>query len=279
MDKNEAIKKVRNLEKGYTIFSLYTGLPYLECEKENFYDQAYLFESPDEAEVMGKEYFENKIRLTMQELTLKDTVVTDKDGNVKPAKVNQIRQYMYLLRQVGANAVRFKPEGEEAILLPLAEILPKELAAPLDPEVEKMIQVQLTGLYLAQELRRDPANPNLELLIELTNEYYSNLVNSNILLPVVIPEGRENDRQLNLGECQLPYIRVKEKAYLAVFTDPREVESFLEPGQNPRVVPIPFSDIEKICPEAVVGCMVNPKGFSLPLNKEDFRGMIDKHKK
>ena len=38
-------------------------------------------------------------------------------------------------------------------------------------------------------------------------------------------------------------------------------------------------DIEKICPAACAGCMVNPMGFSLPLNKEDFRKIIEKHKK
>lgn len=278
MDKNERIQRIQEMTKGYTVFSLYTRLPYVECEKEELYDQAYLFESAEDAEAMGKEYFEEKIRLTLQELTTKDMPVCGTDGSVKTVKVNQIRQYLYLIRQLGVNAVCYKPLNEEATTIPLMEILPKELAKPLDPEVDKMTQIQLSGIYLAQELRRDPKEPNIDKLIELTNDYYETLVNSNILLPVMVPEGKEKEEYLNLGECQLPYVKSGEHTFLAVFTDPREVESYVQ-GQNPRVVPIPFSDIEKICPAACAGCMVNPMGFSLPLNKEDFRKIIEKHKK
>ena len=55
MDKNERIQRIQEMTKGYTVFSLYTRLPFVECEKEELYDQAYLFESAEDAEAMGKE--------------------------------------------------------------------------------------------------------------------------------------------------------------------------------------------------------------------------------
>ena len=143
--------------------------------------------------------------------------------------------------------------------------------------VFKYMQKALTEYATGDDGTEFPAK-DIDKLIELTNDYYETLVNSNILLPVMVPEGKEKEEYLNLGECQLPYVKSGEHTFLAVFTDPREVESYVQ-GQNPRVVPIPFSDIEKICPAACAGCMVNPMGFSLPLNKEDFRKIIEKHKK
>ena len=119
MDKNERIQRIQEMTKGYTVFSLYTRLPFVECEKEELYDQAYLFESAEDAEAMGKEYFEEKIRLTLQELTTKDMPVCGTDGSVKTVKVNQIRQYLYLIRQLGVNAVCYKPLNEEATTIPL----------------------------------------------------------------------------------------------------------------------------------------------------------------
>ena len=109
--REEKIEKLRNLQKAYIIYSLYTRIPYVECEQANFYDQAFLFESREEAEEAAKRFIDNGDGVGITELKMVEMTPPEGMENVVPMRPmmrNQVREHLTKFPQLGINAVFFK---------------------------------------------------------------------------------------------------------------------------------------------------------------------------
>lgn len=269
MDENTAAK-LRGLQKAYAIFSPLTNMPYVECEEENYNDRVLLFEGKEEAEAAAEELEEKGIRTTVTELKTVEIAVPA-GPNKKPQKMylNQVRQHLSILPQIGVNAVGFKPEGKEMETVETESVLPDNLLQKISGTPAYQPNLQLTGLYLMQEARRKKEYVDMKHLQELDEEFCSNLAKSRLFIAVLPPEGREKEEKLNLKECRLPYLKHQNgDIFFPVFTDISEFQKYAKNNRALRMIQIPFAELLKLWVKDAKAYMVNPMGFSLPLSKE-----------
>ncbi len=278
MANKETIDKINSMEKAYTLFCAFTRLPFVECEQVDFFDRVLIYETKEDAEAAMQEYAKEKMKVSVNELGMKEMFVPNKDNEMMRVEISQVKQFMSMVRQLGVNAVGFQGAGAQMETIELKEILPKDFTDAITEEVMPMIKLQLNGIYFAQELRRDPENPNYEKLAELKDEYYASLVNATLLLPVIPPEGTKKDEDFSLRQSQMPYSKNGDKTYMSFFSDPGAVNAFSR-GKEPRVLFIPFKEVLKFCPEECAGIVVNPTGFSLPVMRDEIPQMIAKYLK
>ena len=170
--RKELIRKIQTLGEVYTILSRATRLPYVICDPESFNDQVWIFESKEELEKAVKPF-------------------TDKKNPVVAIKVEN-KSYLSFyttLYTLAVNAVVFYEE-DKATELELEEIVKKPDFSSLPKEKQPLFnpQLQLSGIYFMQELRRGGANEEKDNLPELEEEVAANVVKSRYLMAVQRPE-------------------------------------------------------------------------------------------
>ncbi|MBP5751350.1 MAG: hypothetical protein J6W60_00630, partial [Treponema sp.] len=206
MTREEKIEKLRNLTKAYILYSLYTRIPFIECEQANFYDQAFLFETKEDAEEAAKRMYDNGDPVGITELKIVDLPRPEGAAdNVVPMRRlmrNQIREHLTKFPLFGINAVFFKPAEDRGESLPLDDVLPEEVKEEVKKEQTELVGVKLTGLYFAQYLRRN--QKEVQSAKERYEEFYANLARAQLLLPVIPEEEHRDDPSLNLTKCMLP---------------------------------------------------------------------------
>ena len=153
--RKELIRKIQTLGEVYTILSRATRLPYVICDPESFNDQVWIFESKEDLEKAVKP-------------------LTDKKNPVAAIKVEN-KSYLSFyttLYTLGVNAVVFYEKDQEGTELDLEEIVKKPDFSSLPKEKQPLFnpQLQLSGIYFMQELRRGGANEEKQNLPELEEE-------------------------------------------------------------------------------------------------------------
>lgn len=284
MTKVEKIEKLRALSEAYILYSASTRLPYAECEQGNFFDEAYVFETREDAEKAAELINENGEAVGVAELK---TVPMDPGAQDQPGPKlmrNQLREHLMRLPLLGINAVFFKPAEGRGETLELDYVLPDPVKTELEKEKSSMgslIGLRLTGIYFAQYLRRKEKDMNI--LRELSEEFYANLVRCELLLPVIPDEEHPDNPQLDLMSCQIPYYKLKRAdsdetaSFMALFTNMDEVVAHSRKRSDAvRVVKIPFADVPKILRESMAGCVIDPLSMNLPIRGEDIPMMVER---
>ncbi len=289
MTREEKIERLRNLPKAYILYSLFTRIPFIECEQTMFYDQAYMFEKKEDAEEAAKRFFDGGDPVGITELNVLPMPEPTGD-NVVPMKRlmrNQVREHLTKFPLMGLNAVFFKPAEDAGESLPLDEILPPEVKESIEKEKKDLTGVQLTGIYFAQYLRRQQKDP--AIVRERFEEFYANLARVKLLLPVIPEEGHKDDPALDLRRCMLPIYtsqpggpngQAPENAgaegqkpptsALGLFTNMDElVVHSRNRIQDVRVVQADVLDLPKYLPENVEYVVIDPLSMSLTLKVED----------
>ena len=90
------VSEIKELKEAYALFSPLTNMPYVECEKETYNDQAFLFAAKEDAEKAVQKYQKEGILVTVKELKtveLKMQTKTDKQEE-KRIYLNQVRQHL-----------------------------------------------------------------------------------------------------------------------------------------------------------------------------------------
>ena len=88
-------------------------------------------------------------------------------------------------------------------------------------------------------------------------------------MPVLPPKGKEKDPQLNLKECQIPYLKHQNgDLFFPVFTDIWEFQKYAQGKGARRSIQMPFTQLDKFEGKQAKAYMLNPMGFSIPLTKE-----------
>lgn len=265
--------EVQNLSQAYALFSPLTNMPYVECEEKDYNDQVLLYESQADAEEAKAALEEKGIRVQIRELkTLQVQVpvsAAQPDGPKKNMYLNQVRQHLGILPFLGVNAVGYQPAGGELKSIELTRILPEGFEKKVEGNGFYQPNLQLTGLYLMQEARRKKEYVDMKQLQALDEEFSSNLVKSRLFLAVLPPEGHEKDKQLNLKECKIPYLKHQSgDKYFPVFTDIWELQKYAQNNRQLRPIQVPFQDITRFWVQDAKAYMINPLGYSLPITKE-----------
>ena len=291
MTKAEKIEKLRNLTQGFILHSLFTRMPFVECEMSSFYDQAFLFETREDAEEAARRMCENGDMVGVTELKLVEAEMPQQTNGpklVKPGEPvkrflrNQIREQLMLFPRIGLNAVFFKAAGERGEVLTLDEVLPDPVKEELNKEPNERSGLQLTGMYFAQYVRRKDADPRITK--ERYEEFYMNLARVKMLLPVIPgEEGIQPDGNLNLTRCKLPVFSPRTKTEegaeqpeqekvlaLALFSNMDEVAVHSRSHINDvKVVQVGLDEVPKFVPEEVKYCVIDPLTLSITIKTED----------
>jgi hypothetical protein len=268
MSTEQLTEELKGLTEGYILFSPLTNMPYVECEEENYNDQARMYAKKEAAEAAVKELEEAGIRTTIRELKTVEVKVQN-DTNGQKMYLNQVRQQLTILPSIGLNAVGFTGADGEMQTIELSDVLPAEFMEKLEGNTSYQPNLQLTGMYLMQEARRKKEFVDPKQLKEMDEEFSSNLVKSRLYLPVLPPEGKENEKQVNLKECKMPYLKHQNgDIFFPLFTDIWEFQKYAQGKKELRPVQIPFADVTKFWVKDAKAYMINPMGFSLPITKE-----------
>jgi len=284
MTREEKIEKLRNLQKAYILYSMFTKIPYVECEEGNYYDQVFLFETKEDAEAMAKKIFEKGDLVGVTELkTVEMPQPQTENSNVVPMRKlmrNQVREHLMKFPLCGINAVYFQPAGEEGESLPIDDVLPKEVKAEVEKEKSPRMGVQLTGIYFAQYVRRKEKDN--AVLQEKYEEFYANLARTKLLLPVIPPEELKNEKTLDLSKCMLPIYNPQngpegEKIpMMGLFSNMDElVVHSRNHVSEVRVVEADLADLQKFVPANVEYIVVDPLTLCITLKVADVVRIIN----
>lgn len=282
--REEKIERLRNLKKAYILYSIFTRIPFVECEEGSYYDQAYLFETREDAEEAAKRMVDNGDAVGITELKMVEMPPNPNgDDKVVPIRRfmrNQVREHLTKFPALGLNAVFFKPEGDRGESIPLDDILPDEVKDAVAREKSDLSGVQLTGIYFAQYVRRQQKDPAVAR--ERYEEFYANLARAKLLLPVIPEQEHRDDANLNLSKCMLPIYTPHQDgvnaaapgetpmAAIGLFTNMDEVAVHSRNHINEvRVVRVPLDDIRNFVPENVEYLVIDPLTMSITLKIDD----------
>lgn len=285
MTKAEKIEKLRSLTHGFVLHSLFTRMPFAECEQGSYYDQAFLFETREDAEEAAKRLCANGDMVGVTELkTVEMEEPSEEPAGprlVKPGEPvrklmrNQVREHLMRFPAIGLNAVFFKPEGERGEVLALDDILPDPVKDELNKQMNPRTGVLLTGLYFAQYVRRQEKDP--KKVKEHYEEFYANLARVKMLLPIIPgEEAVQENGSINLTRCQLPIFSPQKQGEgeqvhaLALFTNMDEVFMHSrERIKEVRVVEVGLDEVPKFAPQQVKYCVIDPLTLSITIKIED----------
>lgn len=245
----QEVQKIQKAENLYTAFFSGTNMPFVTCSQETFNDQVWLFSTEEEVKDFGQKYLDKKILLIGVKLENK-----------------QFLSFFSSLYPLGVNEVVLA-EGEQVTEIPLDKIVTRPDLSKV-PEKQRPVtnpQLQLTGLYFMQEVRRPVPDEQKKDLKALEEEVLVNVVRGRYLLPLEMPEGEAAKEK---PQFQIPCVKNKDgKVFQPVFTDMQEFQKFnKEKKFRPSV--IPFDGLKKIMGENIEGVVINPTTMNLILLKE-----------
>lgn len=250
--KIEVIRKIQNAGEVYTILSRATNQPFVICDKETFNDQVWIFENKEDVEKEAKPLIEKKNPIAVIRVENKSFI-----------------NFYAALYTVGVNSVVFF-EKDRKTELELEEIIKKPDFSTLPEEKRPLFnpQLQMSGIYFMQELRRGVDMKEKENLPELEEEVAANLVKSRYLLAV------QNKNEGSEGkDVKVPYIQNKEgDIFQPIFTDPEEFRKFNKEKKFSAFV-VTFADLEKALIPTAKGAVINPQGINLIMPKDKIPAM------
>lgn len=248
----ELIRKIQTQREVFTILSRATRLPFVICDPESFNDQIWIFEEKETLEEAVKPLVEKK-----------NPIASIRVEN------QSFLSFYTVLYTLGVNSVVYFGKNEKTEL-DLEEIVKKPDFSKLPEEKRPLLnpQLQLSGIYFMQELRRGVEMEEKENLKELEEETAANLVKSKYLVAVNKPEEGQSPENV-----QVPYIKTQNgDIYQPVFSDAEEFRKFNKENKFIAML-VTFENLEKVVIPVAKGVAVNPQGFNLVLPKEKIGAM------
>ena len=224
----ELIRKIQTQKEVFTVLSRATRLPFVICDPETFNDQVWIFEEKE-----------------MLEETVKP--LTEKKNPVAAIRVDNqsFLSFYTVLYTLGINSIVY-----------------------YEKEKKTELELELSGIYFMQELRRGVEMEEKENLRELEEETAANLVKSRYLVAVNKPEEGQDPKNV-----QVPYIKTQNgDIYQPIFSDAEEFRKFNKEKKFTGML-VTFENLEKVIIPVAKGVAVNPQGFNLVLPKEKIGAM------
>ena len=231
----EVMTKLRTAEELYTLVSLVTREPFVQCDPETYDDVVYVYEKEEDVKREGMRFIELKHPLRIQKLTQQELLV-----------------FYTNLYTIGANCIVFNGFMEDEYKLQVTDLVKKPANTPDGKVWIQNSELHLTALYFMQELRRQNLKELTPELKEMQNEIIANYAKGTFL---VLTD--ENNR--------LPILKHPNgDIYLPIFTDLKEAGK-LNSEQPVKIGAIPAAKIAPILPPEAKGIVINPGGVSLQL--------------
>lgn len=263
MTKEVFKKSIPELEKVFIIYSRLTHLPYVECNKDTFDDESFLYTEEEKAVEMVKALTEEKKAAVAIKVEKKDLLQTL--SGFFTYGINM------LVFRTGKEEHRF--QLTELIKRPDFSKIPKEKRPMGMEEPVENPQLQLSMIYFLQELRRGVEKTDREKYRELEEEMAVNLQRARYFMPV--QEAEKDGNKV----MQLLMIKLKDgTAMLPIFSDGLEFFRF----RGKEETKLLLTDLEKMAkmtlPDEAGGFLLNPAGVGLTLTKEYVAGLAGVNK-
>lgn len=252
MIKENIIKEIPNYESLYILFSEYTRCPYIECDEETMDDKAFIFFHED-----GAKRFSDKLREEK-----KNTIVHHMND-----KQLILRTFTSFFVN-GINAVEFH-DKDEKILIELTDFIRRPSLDEI-PENERPIEnpiLNLTAIYFLQELKRQVLEQGSPKLRSLEEEMVNNIFKARFIFPCrEVPDAQNEEKKV-----LQPLIIQSDKDHfvIPIFTDEIERARGPQMGEDIKLSVVGLQHLlDVVLPENILGFVINPFGYSLPLTKE-----------
>lgn len=236
IDKKKFLNQLKNGKELYVLMSACTKCPYVYCDPETYDDEVFLLFDVEEAK--GE----------VQRLRTEGVPVM-------AAKLEQQQYLMFYtsLYTLGVNAI-MAIQGDERLLLQLSEVVTR--GEPKKQEGYVWVenpQLQLTALYLMQEMRKGPGKQSAQEMKELQEEVNAHFAKGQYIQPV-----RKDGQGIPL--LKLP----QGDKYQPIFTDILEFERFNR-DKSLRPVVVSAAKIPDVVAAEAAGVVINPLGVNLPM--------------
>ncbi len=254
IDNQFLIKKVMGKEKLLFCFCPKTRMPFLYCDPVTYADQVWIFADEDGL----KEFIE---RFAGKKLPLQGVSIMK----------NQIVGFLGSLLHIGVSEVVYTENGA-SVPIPLEQFVKHkdvsnipEALRPLENE-----QLQLTGLYLMQEVHRNVPNEEKEDLPELNEEFMVNLARSRYMMPVKLNKGSSSTVE-KLQKRDFAFMNLTMKngdTYRPIFSDSMEFQKFRKNDKDIQALTLPFAGLKSSLQKDMKGYILNPTGYQIVLNAQ-----------
>ena len=241
----QVFERLKGASELYVVCSTAHHRPYVVCDEKTFDDQIFLFTKEEDAQNMVKIHNEKKIPLEIQKLENK-----------------MFLGFYVVLYNLGVNAL-IVTEGKNALRIQLKDFVKEPDYSNLEEDKRPVTnpQLQLTGMYFVQELRRPVPMEEKKNLKDLEEEIYVNLGEGKFL--VLLKKSEEGSEE----RIEMPMIKLQDgKSYEPVFTDANELARFA--NKDFKVAVMDYETVGKSVPEAASGIIVNPAGIRLVIPKQ-----------
>ncbi len=254
IDNQFLIKKVMGKEKLIVCFCPKTKMPFLYCDPVTYADQVWVFADEDGL----KEFID---RFAGKKLPLQGV----------PIAKNQFNGFFGSLLHIGVTEIVFTENGA-SVPIPLEQFVRHknmdnipEALRPLENE-----QLQLTGLYLMQEVHRNVPNEEKEDLPELNEEFMVNLARARYMMPVKLNSGPGTTVE-KLQKREFAFMNLNMKngdMFRPIFSDSMEFQRFRQNNKDIQALTLPFVGLKSSFQENLKGYILNPNGYQIVLNRQ-----------
>lgn len=243
MDKQaqQMLLKLQKTESMYSLLSLCTRMPYVECDKETFDDKVFVFFDEADAKEMAKQLMEEK----------------------RPVQSVRLGNQAFLaffagLIPMGVNCVVMKEKEGEPVSMQLNEVIriPDKAKISDGKILIENPELHLTALYYMQEVKSDPQAQETEAVKELYEEMLSHFRRGRYIVPV--KEGGKG----------IPMMKHKNgEFYHPLFTDAQEFQKFcvLHKEEKFQTIIVEGENLHKILANEAKGMTLNPMGVNVIL--------------
>ncbi len=254
IDNHFLIKKVMQRDQFIACICTGTRMPFLYCDPVSYADQVWIF--ADEEGV--KEFIE---RFAGKKLALQGV----------PIKKTQFNGFFGSLLQIGVTEVVFTENGA-SVPIPIEQFVTHKDMSNI-PEAFRPLenpQLQLTGLYLMQEVHRKVPMEEKEDYSDLNEEFLVNLARSRFMIPVMVKKGPGTIAE-KLQKKEFGFMNITLKngdVYRPVFSDSMEFQRFRQNKTEIQAFTIPFAALKTSLPKELKGYIMNPSGCQIILQNQ-----------
>lgn len=248
IDNHFLLKKVLQKDHLIAAFCTSTNMPFVYCDPVSFEDQVWLFADEDGFKEFAQRFAGKKIPL--RGLSIQKKAYTAFFGSLLP---------------IGITEIVFTENGASAAI-PLDQFVKRQDMSSI-PAIRRPLEnpaLQLTGLYLMQEARRQVPNEEKEDFQSLNEEFLINLARSRFMMPVEVQNGPGTPEE-RIRKGQVGFVNLNMKngdAYRPIFSDAFEFNKFKQ-KKNFQALTLPFAGLKQALPKNVKGYIMNPAGCSI----------------
>ncbi len=254
IDNQFLIKKVMQKEQFIACICPLTRMPFLYCDPVSYADQAWIFADEDGL----KEFV---ARFAAKKLPLSGGII----------KKTQFNGFFGSLLHIGVTEVVFTENGA-SVPIPLEQFVRHKDMADV-PEALRPLenpQLQLTGIYLMQEVHSKVPIEEKEDLADLNEEFMVNLARSRYMMPVKLQEGSGSAVE-KLQKRQFAFMNITMKngdTFRPIFSDSMEFQRFRQNNKEIQALTLPFAGLKSSLQETMKGYLLNPSGCQIVMTRQ-----------